>query len=67
MNRGKGRGLKAKLPVLFLPPRRRTGEGWWRVGGGPIRAPWVTTAAGIEGERKRELRGIDPRQHLERW
>ena len=66
-NSKKGRGLKAKLPVLFLPPRRRIGEGWRRIGGGPIRAPRVTTAAGIEGERGRELRGIDPRPHLERW
>ena len=37
-----------------------------RDGGGPIRVPWATAAAGIEGERERELRGIDPLPHLER-
>jgi hypothetical protein len=37
-----------------------------RDGGGPIRALWATAAAGIEGERERELRGIDPLPHLER-
>ena len=39
-----------------------------RDGGGPIRALWVVAAAGIEGERERELRGIDPLPHLgRRW
>ena len=27
MNRGKGRGLKAKPPVLFLPPNAEQGRG----------------------------------------
>ena len=37
-----------------------------RDGGGPIRALWAVAAAGIEGERERELRGFDPLPHLER-
>ena len=37
-----------------------------RDGGGPIWALWATVAVGIEGERERELRGIDPLPHLGR-
>ena len=52
------------MPPSLLPPDRRTGEGGRRVAGGPIRALWATAAAGIEGERRREVWGIDPLPHL---
>ena len=55
--RGKGRGFWANVPPSLLPPDRRTGEGRRRVAGGPIRALWATAAAGIEGERRREVWG----------
>ena len=53
--------------------RRPGARGWLRSGGagrggrvagGPIRALWATAAAGIEGERRRELWGPDPRPQL---
>ena len=54
------------MALPFFLPTGETEEGAVRDGGGPIRAPWATAAAGIEGERERELRGIDPLPHLER-
>ena len=58
----------AKLPSPSFPLHGETGEAAVRDGGGPIRALLATAAAGIEGERDRELRGIDPQPHLEwRW
>ena len=65
LNRGKGRGFWANVPPLSFLPSVEQGRGR-RVAGGPIRALWATAAAGIEGERERELRGIDPLPHLER-
>ena len=50
----------AKLPSPSFPLHGETGEAAVRDGGGPIRALWAAAAAGIEGERERELRGIDP-------
>ena len=49
-------------PLSFLPTVEQ--ERGRRVAGGPIRALWATTAAGIEGERRRELWGPDPRPQL---
>ena len=54
------------MALPFFLPTRETEEGAVWDGGGPIRAPWATVAAGIEGERERELRGTDPLPHLER-
>ena len=59
-------GASGKTAIPFLPSPWETGEVAVRDGGGPIRALWATAAAGIEGERERELRGIDPLPHLER-
>jgi len=53
-------GASGKTAIPFLPLPRETGEAAVRDGGGPIRALWAAAAAGIEGERERELRGIDP-------
>ena len=61
-------GASGKTAIPFLPLPRETGEAAVRDGGGPIRALWAAAAAGIEGERERELRGIDPLPHLgRRW
>ena len=51
-------------PPSLLPPDHRTGEGGAARRGDPIRALWATAAAGIEGERRREVWGIDPLPHL---
>ena len=37
-----------------------------RDGGGPIRAPWSSAAAGFEGDRERGPRETDSPPHLER-
>ena len=61
-------GASGKTAIPFLPLPRETGEAAVRDGGGPIRALWAAAAAGIEGERERGLRGIDPLPHLgRRW
>jgi len=62
----------AKLPSPSFPLHRKQGRrpcgtaAAVRDGGGPIRALWAVAVAGIEGERERELRGIDPLPHLGR-
>ena len=63
LNRGKGRGFWANVPPLSFLPSVEQGRGR-RVAGGPIRALWATAAAGIEGERRREVWGPDPRPQL---
>ena len=52
------------MALPFFLPTGETEEGAVRDGGGPILVSWATAAAGIEGERERELRGIDPLPHL---
>ena len=53
-----------KMPCLLPPLALGNRGGAVRDGGGPIRALWATAAAGIEGERRREVWGIDPLPHL---
>ena len=45
-------------------PRRRTGEGWGRAGGGPIWAPRAKAVAGRRGKRARRGVGFDSPAHL---
>ena len=47
------------MALPFFLPTGETEEGAVRDGGGPIREPWATAAAGIEGERERRGRRID--------
>ena len=55
--RGKWRGLVAKLPSPSFPLHGETGKAFVRDGGGPIRALWVTAAAGIEGGKREGAAG----------
>ena len=68
MNRGKRRGLKAKLPVLFLPRAGKQGRG---AGGSPVLPnPAAKGSRRLrgKGKRAREARGVDSRPQLgPRW
>ena len=53
-----------KMPYLLPSLALGNRGGVERDGGGSIQALWATTAAGIEGERRREVRGPDPLPQL---
>ena len=58
MNRGKGRGLKAKPPVHFLPPDAEQGRGKGFAGGGPTGSSGRGCGLGVKG--KEGVRREDP-------
>ena len=63
MNRGKGRGLKAKLPVLFPPVLENRGG----AGGSPVLPnPAAKGSRRLrgKGKRAREARGVGSRPRL---
>ena len=60
LNRGKGRGLKAKLPVLFLPPTQNRGGGGGASAAARFGLPGSRRRPGLRGKGRGSCGGLIP-------